>query len=284
MPTYKVRAGDTLGKIARRFSVSLDSIVRLNNLRNPDKIRAGTTLYIPELTTDGMDAVDLPVEPPPAPGAVTAPLPIDRNKFVLPPKEFFPEVVEKDLIVLHFTAGQSAQSAFNSWMNNPERVATAYIADPDGTVYELFDPSYWAFHLGVKGAAGVHDKRSIGIEIVNVGPLKQSASDSNRLDWWPDNWKTPWCRLDEAGRYVRAPFRGIDYFASFPGAQVTAVARLTAYLCERFGVPKTIPPRTRRKECDTSYYAPRKGVVAHQNFRADKWDVGPAFDWERLGF
>jgi len=284
MRTYTVKAGDTLGKIARKLSVSMDGIVRLNNIRNPDRIRAGTVLLIPELTTDAMDAVSLPVEQPAPQGEVSSAIPINRSKFVLPTKEFFPEVVDKDLIVLHFTAGQSAQSAFNTWMNNPERVATAYIVDTDGTVYELFDPSYWAFHLGVKGAGGVHDKRSIGIEIANVGPLKQSASDPNRLDWWPNNWGTPWCRLDETGRYVRAPFRGIPYFASFPEPQVAAVARLTAYLCERFGVPKNLPARTRRKECDTVYYGARKGVVAHQNFRPDKWDVGPAFDWERLGF
>ncbi len=284
MPTYTVRAGDTLGKIARRFGVSLDAIVRLNDIRNPDRIRAGTTLRIPELTTDAMDAIPLPVEPPPPPGATTTAPPINRSRFVLPPKEFFPEIVDKDLIVLHFTAGQSAQSAFNTWMNSPERVATAYLVDPDGTIYELFDPSYWAFHLGVKGTGGVHDKRSIGIEIVNVGPLKRSASDPDRLDWWPNNWGTPWCRLTEAARYVRAPYRGMEYFASFPEAQTTAVARLTTHLCERFGVPKIIPPRTRRKTCDMSYYGARKGVVAHQNLRADKWDVGPAFDWERLGF
>jgi len=284
MRTYTVRAGDTLGKIARKFSISLDGIVRLNNIRNPDRIREGTALFIQELTTDAMDAVSLPVEQPAPQGEVSSAIPINRSRFVLPTKEFFPEVVEKDLIVLHFTAGQSAQSAFNTWMNNPERVATAYIVDPDGTIYELFDPSYWAFHLGVKGAGGVHDKRSVGIEIVNVGPLKQSATDTNRLDWWPNNWGTPWCRLDEAGRYVRTRFRGIDYFASFPEPQVAAVTRLAVYLCERFGVPKTLPARTRRKECDTSYYGRRKGVVAHQNFRPDKWDVGPAFDWERLGF
>ena len=284
MRTYIVKAGDTLGKIARKFGVSLDTVVRLNDIRNPDKIKVGTSLRIPELTTDAMDAVSLPVETAPASGGEIAALPVNRSRFVLPSKEFIPEVADKDLVVLHFTAGQSAQGAFNAWMNNPERVATAYIVDTDGTVYELFDPSYWAFHLGVKGAGGVHDKRSVGIEIVNVGPLKQSASDANRLDWWPNNWGTPWCTLDETGRYVRSPFRGIDYFASFPEPQITAVARLTASVCERFGIPKTIPPRSRREACDTSYYGARKGIVAHQNFRTDKWDVGPAFDWERLGF
>lgn len=283
MPTYKVRSGDTLAKIAQRFAVSMDTIVRLNTIRNPDRIQAGMELRIPELTTDSMDAVSVPVEQPPAPGGAITEIPINRGTLVLPTKEFYPEVVEKDLVVLHFTSGQSSQSAFDTWMNNPEHVATAYIVDPDGTVYEIFDPSYWAFHLGVKGTS-VHDRRSVGIEIANVGPLKPPPADPNRLNWWPKDWGTPWCHLDEADRYVRSTYRGITYYASFPHPQVEAVSRLVAHVCERFGIPKTIPPRSRRGECDLAYFSPRKGVVAHQNFRQDKWDIGPAFDWDRLGF
>lgn len=35
MPVYKVKSGDTLGKIAKRFKVSMDSIVRLNDIKEP---------------------------------------------------------------------------------------------------------------------------------------------------------------------------------------------------------------------------------------------------------
>lgn len=281
MPVYKVKSGDTLGKIAKRFKVSMDSIVRLNDIKNPDKIKVGLDLRIPEMTTDAMDAVFIPVPQPP-PVASTTTLSINRTAFVLPAKEFYPEVVEKDLVVLHFTAGQNARGAFNSWMNNPEHVATAYIVDSDGTIYELFDPCYWAYHLGVKGT-GIHDRRSVGIEIANVGPLKPSPGDPNCLNWWPNNWGTLWCQMGEAVRYVRATYRGIDYFATFPDPQVEAVSRLVVDLCERFGIRKTIPPRTRREECDLDYFRSYMGVAAHQNFRKDKWDVGPAFDWNRLG-
>jgi hypothetical protein len=55
------------------------------------------------------------------------------------------------------------------------------------------------------------------------------------------------------------------------------------YVCERFGIRKTIPPQSRRREYDLDYFGRYRGVAAHQNFRRDKWDVGPAFDWDRLG-
>jgi len=28
---------------------------------------------------------------------------------------------------------------------------------------------------------------------------------------------------------------------------------------------------------------PYTGVSSHANFRQDKWDIGPAFPWDRLG-
>lgn len=281
MPDYTVKSGDTLGKIAKKFKVSTDSIVRLNNITNPDRIRAGMELHVPEMTTDAMGAVPLPADPP-SPDRSTIPIVINRAEFVLPTKEFYPEVTEKTLIVLHFTAGQSARSAFNTWLNSPEHVATAYIVDTDGIIYEIFDPSYWAYHLGVKGTS-VHDKRSVGIEIANVGPLKTSPGDPNCLNWWPNNWGTQWCRVEQGTSYVKATYRGIDYFASFSEPQMDAVCKLTLYLCERFGIRKTIPPLARRTECHLDHFRSYQGVAAHQNFRSDKWDVGPAFDWGRLG-
>jgi hypothetical protein len=36
-------------------------------------------------------------------------------------------------------------------------------------------------------------------------------------------------------------------------------------------------------EFDLAHYAGFQGIAAHHNFRKDKWDVGPAFDWDRLG-
>jgi LysM repeat protein len=44
--TYKVRRGDTLGKIAAKFGVSLDELRRANHIRH-NEIRAGETLKVP---------------------------------------------------------------------------------------------------------------------------------------------------------------------------------------------------------------------------------------------
>ena len=43
---YTVVLGDTLGKVANRFGVSVDELVKLNNLSNPNLIYVGTVLKV----------------------------------------------------------------------------------------------------------------------------------------------------------------------------------------------------------------------------------------------
>ena len=44
---YKIKRGDTLALIAASFGVTVESIVELNGLANPDAIQAGQTIEIP---------------------------------------------------------------------------------------------------------------------------------------------------------------------------------------------------------------------------------------------
>jgi len=237
-------------------------------------------------TTDEMAAAQAPA---PAPSLTAAAVTIDRTKFVLPPKEFAHEEFRKDLVVLHFTAGRSAESAFNTWRQDPQRIATAYLVDVDGTIYEVFPPQFWAAHLGVKGTNNAHDRRSIGIEIANVGPLQPAAGNPSVLNWWPKaspgapDFTTKFCTLAETDRYVEGTYRGKSHFASFPAVQIAAIGPLVRALCQQFSIPQSLPPLSRRFDCDLSTFVGYKGVCTHANFRQDKWDIGPVFPWEALG-
>lgn len=51
--SYVVLAGDTLYRIAAKFGVTVNAIVALNNIANPNYIRAGQVLLIPTGTTPG---------------------------------------------------------------------------------------------------------------------------------------------------------------------------------------------------------------------------------------
>lgn len=45
---YVVKSGDTLWKIAKKFGSTVDDIVRVNGMENPDKIKVGEKIYIPK--------------------------------------------------------------------------------------------------------------------------------------------------------------------------------------------------------------------------------------------
>jgi len=44
---YKVRKGDSVGGIARRFGVSQKALMAANGLRNPKQLKAGQVLKVP---------------------------------------------------------------------------------------------------------------------------------------------------------------------------------------------------------------------------------------------
>jgi LysM repeat protein len=49
---YKVRSGDTLSAIAKRYNTTVDALAKANNIKNPDRISAGQVLRV----NDGFDA------------------------------------------------------------------------------------------------------------------------------------------------------------------------------------------------------------------------------------
>ncbi len=208
---------------------------------------------------------------------------IDSKRFILPPSQYVAEVQKKDLVMLHFTAGSSAVGAFSQFASTPERVATPYIVDRDGSVYELFPAEMWAWHLGQQdmNPGYRNDKRSVAIEIVNVGPLKRQG---DQLMWWPNSFGTYWCSMLETDKYrfSERSHRGFSYYAAFPESQFVAVCRLVKSLCLRFQIPAVVPPAEKRTAYDPMWFGKWSGIASHQNFRSDKSDIGPAWDWERF--
>ncbi|MEE8759108.1 MAG: LysM peptidoglycan-binding domain-containing protein [Bifidobacterium sp.] len=53
-PTYTVRRGDTLSDIAAKHGTTYQSLARLNDIADPDRIQAGQTLKVPSGTAQNM--------------------------------------------------------------------------------------------------------------------------------------------------------------------------------------------------------------------------------------
>ena len=188
----------------------------------------------------------------------------------LPDDQYFHAKIQKDLIVLHYTAGGSVIGAFQQWVVTPEHVGTAFIIDRDGTIWEVFPPEYWAFHLGGQ-TSWATNQRSIGIELVNWGPLKKNYGSYYA---WPNDYSKT---IIPDSEVMQVSWRGTGYAHKMPIEQMNAAVALCDMLCDQFQIPRsftqdhTVYPNVNSIEV--------KGIHAHENFRHDKTDIGPAFDW-----
>lgn len=198
---------------------------------------------------------------------------------LLPDGCYFKTEQKKDLVVLHFTAGFSSDSAITFWKSNKNGVSTPYIIDLDGTVYQAYDPRYWSYHLGIPKVNHDNDKRSVPIEIVSIGPLKLKG---DTLYCWPGNFTKPYCKINETEKYIQATYRGFDHYSKFTAAQNSAIPELVKHVCEQFGIPKVLPPVELRGKFDLGYFSSFKGIAEHANFRFDKYDCGVTLDWSIL--
>jgi N-acetylmuramoyl-L-alanine amidase len=192
---------------------------------------------------------------------------------------YYREETKKKRIVLHFTAGVLHGDIGEL---TRQHVSVAYVVARDGTIYELFDPKYWSYHLGLGAVGGnkTGSKSSIAIEISNFGPLTLDKEKGN-LKIWSGK---PYCSIDQAGAYVHSPegFRGEHYFASFTNAQYKTLDSLLTNLCRKHNILRKLPKLDERERLFPKGSAPGEGIWSHQNYRSDKLDVGPAFLWERI--
>ena len=72
---YRVQKGDTLASIADEYSLSIETLARLNHLRTSGKVRPGRTLSLPEQPAPTVVAAvtPAPAAPPPAPATLGSP-------------------------------------------------------------------------------------------------------------------------------------------------------------------------------------------------------------------
>jgi N-acetyl-anhydromuramyl-L-alanine amidase AmpD len=242
-------------------------------------------------------------------------LAIDSTTLRLPPHKYLRDVTRKVQLYLHHTVGGSAESTVAYWTSHRDRIGTSYIVARDGTVYEVFDPHYWAFHLGLTDATVNHQANawSIGIELASEGALRSGeelnirlarASESSRFDPTllyafdidpkpqdpPSSWfrrATPLYHLtgQDRDKFVELsePFRGYRFFDAYDPLQTAAVIELVVYLCKQFpSIPKRLLSESSRTVFDRDLVAKFRGILGHCNVRSDKSDVHPKFPWAQL--
>jgi hypothetical protein len=222
-------------------------------------------------------------------------------------EQYMHDVVPKTQIVLHHTVGGSVKSTFDYWQQSADRVATAFLIDRNGDTYEVFDPHFWAFHLGLTTANNRRaNMQSIGIELASEGALRSGAElntlrtihgctapfdpqwlyafdiDADPKNRPPSKWFSNARKLypmTDIAKFIAlsTPYRGYSYFDQYDEQQVTALVQLVRQLCEDFHIPMAVP------EFDMFAYQPKvvdfKGIVHHAQVRQDKSDLHPGFNF-----
>lgn len=182
-------------------------------------------------------------------------LPLDKS-------QYYQAEYNKTHIFLHHTAGGSAASSVAHWASNAEHVATAYIIDRDGTIYETFDPEGWSYHLGVKGLTSL-EKASIGIEICSYGALQLRGG----------KYVTYTGKEITKDKTVSVGFRGQAVWEAYTPEQIAALSKLLPYLVDKFKIQKQFYYKNFWEYSDPKQLPP--GIWSHSTVRKDKIDIFP---------
>jgi len=204
---------------------------------------------------------------------LAAKIPKHTKRYVRPRKNG--PINSVDLIVLHSTMTYKAQTTINALV--ARGLSTHLIVDWDGTVYQLADLGMAAFH------AGIVNKRSIGIDLVN--PSVNEAQKDAKRTYDPKRES----RLVAEGHKrstVTGKIQGRDIRTTgYTKAQVNSTYALVAALVRIFpNVPPSVPRGPDKKVLTVAVKDPAKvkGVVAHWHTSERRWDPGPGLDFDAL--
>lgn len=160
--------------------------------------------------------------------------------------------ITPEYLVMHYTAGASAESSID-WFLNPVAKASAHLVIArSGAVTQLvpFDTAAW--HAGVSRWAGRTglNQWSIGIELDNAGELVRH----------PDGWRTKWGRPVNSADVMEAAHKNggpVTGWHTYTHEQLETAQEVAATLTSHYGV---------------------KDVVGHDDIAPGrKTDPGPAF-------
>lgn len=186
--------------------------------------------------------------------------------------------VPKNLICLHFTAG-GFRGSLGALVKDGRLVGVPFLIGRTGTIYELHEDELW----GNNSHRANKDQETVAIEIINVGPIVRGDDAYYRANG-KGGRLGPYCGLDEEDlvQHLPVPYRGFSCFATYTNEQYDALVKLLAYLTDKYDIPYEFLPIEKRFD-KGAVASGWRGIASHVNFWEEgKWDIGPAFDWDRL--
>lgn len=171
-------------------------------------------------------------------------------------------------LVLHYTAGPSLAGAVNTFANPKRKVSAHLVIDTDGTVVQVVPFDRVAFHAGQskykpkKGVLPISglNNFSIGIELVNAGPLTavSSTKEHSKRTWWGAQVLD----VDVVEVDPKAPSSfGKKFWHRFQEKQIAECLEICKTLCDTYGLEE---------------------ILGHSDITDRKSDPGPAFPMDHI--
>lgn len=211
---------------------------------------------------------------------------------ILETGEYYQEIIKKDTIVLHHTAGGHRPDwTISGWETDKNAsggklpVCTAYVIGGksitdgnsafDGIIYRAHDDKYWGHHLGVhKPNNKLLNQKCIGIEICNYGALTKT-----KLGFM--NYVNKIVPADQVITLDK-PFRGNIYWHAYTTHQIASLKSLIQDLVKRHGidvkhglVARMLAEGPAAFELSYDALNGAAGIWTHTNYRGDKIDCAP---------
>lgn len=199
-----------------------------------------------------------------------------------------------DQFVLHFDAVGTSRTCFRTLQDDRD-LSVHFMLDIDGTIYQTLDLKERAYH------ATTSNYRSVGIEIANRGSYE---SDVPLREFYSRDAQGPFISLPARfgdggvlvkGRYrpmrpdlQRARINGLNMVMyDFTPQQYASLTKLTATLCTvlpkiTLAYPKDASGRLILNKLPDAQLNRYQGLLGHYHVQDNKYDPGPAFQWDFL--
>lgn len=203
-----------------------------------------------------------------------------------------------DQFVIHFDASGTSRRCFEV-LHDHRCLSVHFMIDLDGTIYQTLDLKERAWH------ATTSNGRSVGVEIASPGAFPLEKDEPLKRWYQKDARGRTLIRLPEDHpippfantNCVPAPARTEPIEGTIQGKQLRqydfteeqyrSLSRLTAALCRIFpkltcDYPKDSQGKLIPQKLPDPQLKEYQGLLGHYHIQTDKYDPGPAFDWDRL--
>ena len=164
-----------------------------------------------------------------------------------------------DTIIIHYTAGASADSAVRTFQREDTKVSAHLIIDFGGEVIQMVDFDTIAWHAG---RSQLGDRRgfnsySIGFEIVNAGLLEEDDDGDGYESWWGKEYPE-----SEVVKAIHRNQTSPTYWHKYTDAQIKVVKEICQALIDKYDI---------------------KYIYGHEEISPKrKVDPGPAFPLDEM--